>query len=237
MVLYNEGNSLFLRQTVPDDAPVLLQPYHDDDFMRLYRSNDTPLNEEQLFDLLVERAKYSPREVGYVEFMIEHKRYGPIGITALGSYSSLHQRAEFQIGLFEKKRRSLGHGTEATLLTLDLAFNAYHLHKVFSYVYDYNKFSHTNMIKFGFKHEGILEDHHYIEREKRFVNLYVNGITETHFRQCETIRRYSKRLLGRDVTQPCHIVQLTADKQLSKEASQSFLEELRIMVNNNINAN
>jgi ribosomal-protein-alanine N-acetyltransferase len=237
MVLYNEGHSLFLRQTVVEDAPILLRAYQDESFMRLYRSNNTPLTETQLSELLAERAEYSPQEMGYIEFMIEHQQHGPLGIAALSNYSSVHKRAEFQIGLFEKKRRSLGHGTEATLLVLDLAFNAYLMHKIFSYIYDYNKFSHKNMLKFGFQHEGILAEHHYLINEKRFANLYLNGITEPQFRNSETIRRYSWRLLKRDVTQPCCIVQLSADNQLPKKANQQFLEELRLMIDNTTNEN
>ena len=64
-------------------------------------------------------------------------------------YSPLHQRAEYLVGLFEEQHRHAGYGIEATLLVLDLAFNTYRLNKVYSYVYDYNEFSHQNMMNFG----------------------------------------------------------------------------------------
>jgi len=219
MIFYNQGHSLRLRKTEPKDAPTLLGAYQDESFIRLYHSNNTPFTQEQLANRLAEQ---DPVELGFVEFMIEHKKYGAIGVAVLGDYSPVHKRAEYLIGLFEEKHRSRGYGTEASLLVLDLAFNIYHLHKIYTYVYDYNELSQKNTLKFGFKQEGILEEHHYWLQEKRFVNLYINGMTEARFRNNEKIRRYSLRLLGRDVTQP--VIELTSDDQLPNEMGKDFLE-------------
>jgi ribosomal-protein-alanine N-acetyltransferase len=232
MIVSNHGLSLSLRQTVPSDAPILLRAYEDESFIRLYRSNNAKQSEEELIKVLTERQQRSPTQLGYLEWMIVHKKHGAIGVAALGDYSSLHKRAEFLIGLFEPKRRSLGYGTEATLLILDLAFNTYQLNKIYSYVYEYNDFSHHNMIKFGFKSEGKLEKHHYSLREQRFLNLYINALTQDGFRECETIRRYSLRLLGRDVTQVPQVVKLSEENKLPLEMGQRFLEGLRSLANN-----
>jgi len=202
MILSNEGNSLLVRQTEPEDAPILLRAYEDDSFIHLYRSNNVEQTEEELAELLAERAGSDPAEIGYVEFMIEHDQHGPVGVAALGDYSPLHQRAEYLIGIFGEQHRSIGYGTEATLLVLD-----------------------KNIVKFGFKHEGTLIEHHYLLGEKRFVSLHINGMTEERFRNTEQIRRYSWRLVGRDVTQPRQIIKLTLDNQLPKETGTNFLEE------------
>jgi len=223
MLLSNQGNSLTLRQTAPEDAPILLRAYQDESFAHLYRSNDNPLTEEQLANLLTEYREHDPAEFGYLEFMLEHKQHGSIGIASLGDYSPIHKRAEYLIGIFAEKHRSLGYGTEATLLVLDLAFNAYHLNKIYTYVYDYNEFSRTNTLKFGFKQEGKLEEHHYLVHEQRFVDLYVNGLTEKHFRNSAKIRRYSLRLVGRDITQPYSEIKLSLQDQLPIEVSEKFL--------------
>jgi ribosomal-protein-alanine N-acetyltransferase len=231
MVYSNYGNGLILRPTVPSDAPVLLHAYQDESFMRLYRSNYSQQTELELANLIAERAEYSPAQLGYVEWMIVHRQHGSIGVAALGDYSPVHQRAEFLIGLFEPQRRSLGYGTEATLLVLDIAFNNYQLNKIYSYVYDYNESSHRSMIKFGFRAEGLLAKHHYLVQEQRFVDLYVNGITAEAFRQCETIRRYSWRLLERDITQLPQTISLSTDQQLSIVIGEQFLKGLRDHLN------
>jgi len=227
MVLSNQGHSLQLRQTVPDDAPILLRAYQDESFIRLFRSNNAEQTEEQLRKILDDRLKREPAQLGHIEFMIEHKEHGPIGIALLGDYTALHQRAEYLIGLFDESRRSIGYGTEATLLVLELAFNFYKLHKIYTYVYDYNEDSEKSTQKIGFKQEGLLEEHHYLLGEKRFVSLYINGMTEARFRNCEPIRRYSLRLLGRDVTQVPQVIKVSEESQIPVEQGQNFLEALR----------
>ncbi len=229
MILFNQGHSLRLRPTLPEDAPILLKAYQDDSFIRLYRSNNTKQTEEQLKKILTERLTHNPTELNYIEYMVVHKKHGPVGVAILGDYSPLHKRAEYLIGLFEQKHRSIGYGTETTLLVLDLAFNRYQLNRIYTYVYEYNESSEKNTEKFGFKREGILEGHHYLIHEKRFVNLYINGLTEARFRSNEKIRRYSLRLLGRDVTQAPQIINVDAGNQLPIEAGQQFIEGLRAM--------
>jgi ribosomal-protein-alanine N-acetyltransferase len=232
MIVSNEGRSLSLRQSTPDDAPILLRAYEDDSFIRLYRSNNAKQTEEQLRQTITKRTQRTPAEIGYLELMLEHKQHGAIGVAALGDYSPLHKRAEYLIGLFEEQYRYAGYGIEATLLTLDLAFNTYRLNKVYSYVYDYNDFSNKNMINLGFQHEGTLEEHHYSLREKRFVSLYINGMTEKRFRNGEKIQKMSLRLVGRDITQPPQVVKISSENRLPEDAGQRFLEGLRALANN-----
>ncbi|MCK5524635.1 MAG: GNAT family N-acetyltransferase [Thiomargarita sp.] len=227
MVLTNQGHLIRLRQTVPDDAPIILRAYQDENFISLFRSNNAQQTEEQLRKILADRLENEPTKLGHVEFMIEHKKQGPIGIALLGDYTPVHQRAEYLIGLFDESHRSIGYGTEATLLVLELAFNFYKLHKIYTYVYDYNELSEKSTIKFGFKQEGLLEDHHYLLGEKRFVSLYINGMTEARFRECEQIRRYSLRLLGRDVTLAPQVIKVSEDSQIPVEQGKKFLEAIR----------
>jgi len=230
--LSNRGNSLVLRQTMPDDAPILLRAYEDESFISLYRSNNARQTEEQLRQTLAQRKQRSPAQVGYLEFMLEHKQHGAIGVAALGDYSPIHQRAEYLVGLFDEKHRHAGYGIEATLLVLDLAFNTYRLNKIYSYVYEYNEFSHKNMINLGFKHEGILEEHHYSAQKDRFINLYINGMTVRQFRACDKIRRIAPRLIGRDITQATQVFEITKEDQVAGDTGKRFLDKLRQMANN-----
>ena len=68
MVLSNQGNLLRLRQTVPDDAPILLRAYQDESFIHLYRSNNAQQTEEQLRKILADRLEHDPTQFGHVEF-------------------------------------------------------------------------------------------------------------------------------------------------------------------------
>ncbi|MDM8567080.1 GNAT family protein [Candidatus Halobeggiatoa sp. HSG11] len=219
----NQGCSITIRRILPEDVPILLKAYQDQSFLHLYRSNHTHQTEEQLTSSITEYAEYDFSELGYVEFMIEHKQHGAIGIAILSDYNPLHKRAEYLIGLFASQHRSLGYGTEATLLILDLAFNRYELNKVYSYVYGYNESSERNTLKFGFKQEGLLEEHHYLVNEQRFIDLYFNGMTVNNFRNNNTIKRYAIRLLKRDITLAPNIVKLTSKEQLPEQVGKEFL--------------
>ncbi|MCK5876901.1 MAG: GNAT family N-acetyltransferase [Candidatus Marithrix sp.] len=223
---FNQGHSITIRRIQPEDSPILLQAYKDESFIHLYRSNHTHQTEEQLSDSITKYAEYNFSELGYVELMIEHKQHGIIGIAILSDYNPLHKRAEYLIGLFASQHRSLGYGTEATLLVLDLAFNHYELNKIYTYVYGYNESSETNTLKFGFKQEGLLEEHHYLLNEQRFIDLYLNGMTVNNFRHNNTIKRYAMRLLGRNITLAPNIVKLTATEQLPDQVGEEFLAGL-----------
>ncbi len=229
MILSNHGRSLHLRQSRPEDAPLLQRAYEDDAFISLYRSNHAKQTEEQLRQTLAKRKQHAATQIGYLEFMLEHQQHGPIGVAALGDYSPLHQRAEYLVGLFDEQHRYAGNGIEATLLVLDLAFNSYHLNKVYSYVYEYNDFSHQNMLNLGFKHEGTLEQHHYSVRLDQFITLYLNGMTVKQFRENQKIQRLSLRLVGRDVTQPPQVFEISSENKLPTEANQQFIERLKLM--------
>lgn len=89
MITSNQSHSISLRQSTPEDAKILFQAYSDETFIRLYRSNNPTQSKEQLRQMLIERAKQKPLERGYIEFMIVHNKYGPIGIAMLGDYSKV----------------------------------------------------------------------------------------------------------------------------------------------------
>lgn len=231
MILSNQGKFLSLRQTVPDDAPILVRAYQDEEFTRMYRSNTPDKTEEEWRETLAKRLEHSPIEVGFVEFMIEHCEKGPIGVVVLGDYTPLHNRAEFLIGLFDEKDRKTTYGLEATLLVLDIAFNVYKINKIYTYVYEYNEYSEKNTVKLGFKQEGLLEEHHFSNKEKCFVGLYINGMTLKHFRQNEKLRRFSLRLLERDITLPYQEITLNQSNAMPIEESKALLDAFKKKAN------
>ncbi len=223
MRLEAEGKTLKIRRIRPDDAPYLYEAYREQDFIRLYRSNQASLTLDELKKALKKECNRSPLQSKYLEFIAEHKKKGPIGITVLADYSPLHKRVEYLIGIFKKGVRGHGYGVEMTLLVLDLVFNAYKLNKIYVYVYEYNPSSHEAIIKLGFKEEGFLKHHHYSIKEKRFVSLYLDALCEEDFRQSEQIRRLSIRFLGRDITK--RPISITTKPVPSQEISVNDIEK------------
>ncbi len=229
MIISNQGRSIFIRQSTPEDTQILFRAYTDDAFIRLYRSNNPLQSEEQLRQLLAERLKHSPEDRGYLELMIVHRRYGAIGVAMLGDFSSTHRRAEYLIGLFDQEHRGGRYALEASLLVLDLAFNAYNLNKLYTYVYEYNDFAEKSTLHLGFTQEGTLKNHHYLVHEKRFVSLYINGLVIDDFRHNDKIRRLSLKLLGRDITQPevKEIHAVPFDNELTAQYAVQLRDKLR----------
>ncbi len=197
-----QGRSLYLRQTQPDDAPTLWRAYHDHDFMSLYSTNfPLPESEAALRQRLAQRLQHSPETLRFVECLIVHHTDGPIGIAALSDYSVMHKRAEYTIGIFSAKHQGR-YGLEATLLMMGLAFNQFRLNRLYAYSYAYNTASADMMQRVGFAHEGVLTKHHYSKQNQTYVDLHAFGMTEDSFRQNKNLARWSRRLLGFDVTQP-----------------------------------
>lgn len=202
-LILHQGRSLTLVRTCPDDAPLLFEKmYSQYEFMRLFRLNDRAETVEQVRQKLIQRSRSNPAETGYLECLIIHKTHGAIGIIAATDYSPLHQKAELLVGIFDKKYRSISLGVEACLLMGDLIFNAYHLHRFYAYSYGYNHPAHAALTAGGFELEGIMKEHLYDPVSQQYVDMHIYGMNETQMRQNPRIASLSKRLVGRDITQP-----------------------------------
>ena len=218
MLISNRGRHLLLRQAIPEDAEIFHQAYASDEFSRLFRANGVQQSVDELRQSLVERAATPPETLGYVEFAILLAGH-PIGVAVLADYSSLHRRAEFLIGIFSPSKRHASHSIEAALLIFDLAFNHYGLNKLCTYAYEYNEYSQKIMVNLGFVREGLLREHHFSIPEQRFIALYQNGMTERDFRHSKKLSALSRRLVGRDVTQPAKVITVSPSMEIANSTS------------------
>ena len=207
MKLQNTGKTLRIRAVEPVDAEWLAATWANQEFVALYCSNITPAPAAVLYQSLVDRQQTPVATLGYIEFIVERLSGERIGVGSLGNYAALHRRAELMIGIVDPALRHGMAALEATLLLLDLAFNNYQLNKIFTYVYGYNEYSQANTLRLGFVQEGKLRQHHWLAEEQRFVDLYINGMTSDDFRAAVQLARWSRRLLGRDITQTPQITQ------------------------------
>lgn len=226
MKLQNAGKTLRIRAVRPDDAAWLAQTWSNREFVALYCSNIQPAPEESLRESLVARQGTPVEALGFIEFIVERQDAERIGIGSLGNYAAQHRRAELMIGIVDPALRRGMVGLEATLLLLDLAFNSYNLNKVFTFVYGYNDFSEANTLRLGFTQEGLLRQHHWQAEEQRFVDLFINGMTLDDFRQAQQLARWSRRLLGHDITRPPVVFSVGAAQALADPTRASLLAAL-----------
>lgn len=201
LIPLHQGNTITLRRTVPADAAFLFEKaYQNSDFIRQFRINDMLQNVEEVRNRLKQQWQSTPEQSGYLEMLIIHKKYGPIGLAVLADYSPFHRRAEYLIGLFDKEHRQAWYGIETTLLVMDLAFNRYNLHKLIAYTYAYNEAGQKNLLDGGFVNEGLHREHLYSEAEKRFIDIRAFGMTLNDFRHNQLVSHLSRRLVGYDIT-------------------------------------
>lgn len=227
----NSGKSIRIRVAEPSDADWLAETWSNREFVELYCSNIQPPSAESLHETLAARQETPAETLGFIEFIVERLNGERIGICSLGSYAAQHRRAELMIGIVDPALRRGTIGLEATLLLLDLAFNNYQLNKIFTYVYAYNEFSESNTIKLGFIQEGILRQHHWSATENRFIDLYINGMTLGDFRQADHLARWSRRLLGWDITQSPTVCKPSTELPLDGGTQASLIKALSVFQN------
>ncbi|WP_177428656.1 GNAT family N-acetyltransferase, partial [Candidatus Venteria ishoeyi] len=198
---YHQSNSLYLRRPQPGDAQILYEKmYCNKSFMCHFRPSDVLSSETELRQRLETQSRLTPEQQHSLELLIVHKEQGPIGLAVLAEYAPLHRRAEFMIGLFNPEPGQSRYTVEAALMLMDLAFNSYGLHKLYSYVFTDNTLSQTSTLSLGFSQEGVLQEHIYSLREKCFYDAYQNGLTMSVFRKNKRLARLSRRLLNKDIT-------------------------------------
>ncbi len=200
-----QGRRIVLEPAIPDHAEFLAKTYKLDDFMDCYRlAQDRSLSIEEIKERLENEKNIPPQQLQRIEWIIKlqlrNGKEEAIGIASLADYQAAHNRAELLVGINDPKYRNNGLGIEATLLILEYAFQQISLHKVVIFVYSFNQIAQDTSLHLGFQQEGFLRDHYFNHREGHFIGLYQNSFLASDFYKNTKISRWSKRLLGRDIT-------------------------------------
>lgn len=94
-------------------------------------------------------------------FVITNDEDEQIGLVGFYFLDQRHRHAEFAIAL-DPSQQGYGYGTKATELALDYAFNVLNLRKVYLIVVAINEKACHIYEKVGFRKEGTLQEHYYI---------------------------------------------------------------------------
>lgn len=87
-----------------------------------------------------------------------------IGIIGMKNVDFINRNAELYIYIGNKEYWGKGYGSESVCKLVEFYFNELNLHRIYLYVFEYNKRAIATYEKVGFKVEGILRD-----------SLYKNG--------------------------------------------------------------
>lgn len=196
-----EGHHLIVRPGSADDVEFLYQCHNNAEFMLKYNRflvKDTSL--EALKGHLQKAEKIHPCQKKSIDWIIINKETGnPIGLMGLVDIHGEHRRAEFVIGIPNKKHRIPWAGIEASLLAFEFAFRRVDLNKLSTYIYSDNMQAQKTGENLGFHQEGYLNNHIFARDSNKYLDVFLNGLTRDDFIGNSVIGELSLRLLGRDI--------------------------------------
>jgi RimJ/RimL family protein N-acetyltransferase len=173
---YLIGKAIYLRPLEPSEAPAVAPWFNDQEVIR-FTTRWRPLT-------VVEEEEYIRKHLGSeaaVMFAIALKESDRlIGVTGLHQIDSRNRVASFGILIGEKDAWNEGHGTEATRLVVQYAFDTVNLHRVWLHVSEFNPRGVRAYEKAGFRHEGRLRQDHF--REGRYWDTLVMGVLRDEWR-------------------------------------------------------
>lgn len=200
------GRRLVLERLGKMHAEYLQSTYDDNEFWSKYRFNQNrKLQLSTVRDLLAKEEYCEPAKLGKIEWVISRVRGNamqPIGFAGLTAYDAAQKRAEFLVGVVKPEDRASGIGLEASMLVFEFAFNIARLNKLVSLIYYDNSDAQENTLALGFSKEGVLREHFRTGADAEFIDIIQNGLLAREFRMNQRLARLSRRLLGRDITQP-----------------------------------
>lgn len=197
-----ESNRLIIRRQESCDAEFLAGCYSNVAFLNQYNRYVPRFRHPDILrgQLKVARDKH-PAQIGRVDWVILRKGVSnPIGVGNLADIQQEHRRAEFLIGIPDQKDHLNGVGLEASLLVLDFAFNRARLKKLTNLVYVDNINAQKSNLSLGFLQESYFRSHIYDSDSAKLIDIIGYGMLEEDFRASKRIAKFSKRLLGRDIT-------------------------------------
>lgn len=157
-VLCLEGERVALGPFRHDLAPVYCAWHNAVETTRTY-ALPLPITLEQQ-EALIATLSTSQDQAFFTVY--ERADWQPIGLTYLTDIDHRHRSAEFGILIGEPVWRGQGLGTEATRLTLDVAFSVLGLHNVMLTVYAYNLAGQRAYAKAGFRECGRRRECHWM---------------------------------------------------------------------------
>lgn len=96
------------------------------------------------------------------EFIITNEAQEKLGFIGLYEIEQRHRNAEFAI-MIDPTQQGKGYAAPATKLAIDYAFSVLNLHKLYLYVAKANEKASHVYEKIGFRMEGEMTEHFYIE--------------------------------------------------------------------------
>ena len=157
MALRARGPNLTLRYATAADAPALFALGRDPEVTRFFSWG--PYREPAEAEAYIARLSAEREEGRHLDFLIEHREHGPIGVIGLGDWSARDRRAVVGTWL-GRVYWGTGANAEAKALLAALAFGPLGLERLGAYAAPANPRSQRALEKLGYVREGRLRRFH-----------------------------------------------------------------------------
>ncbi len=156
---------MLLRPLVPEDAPYMLEWMKDPQVNRFFRFDKNSVTLESCKKFI--QNSFTEKQRHYA--ITDDGEY--MGTISLKNISKDNKSAEYAIAL-RRTSQGKGLGTKASRALLSIAFNELNLNKVYLDVLSDNTIAKGLYEKVGFKKEGTLKQHIFIDNQPRDLDLY-----------------------------------------------------------------
>jgi RimJ/RimL family protein N-acetyltransferase len=188
-----KGRKVTLHPLRESDAGILQKWYMDKEFRLAYdayESIDMDAIKEE-----IGRGRgglYDPRQTKLTFMVLRQRDQEPIGVCCLRNIDRLNGNAELLLGIGEKDMRLSGYGLDLLIVLLDLAFYGLGLQKTYMRILENQPYGLQNALKFGYKPEGHLRNHAFVEG--KYVNVFFLGLLRSDYEKLSIVPKWKKRI-------------------------------------------
>jgi RimJ/RimL family protein N-acetyltransferase len=171
------GSRIYLRPLERADAPRLAPWFNDAEIRRnIYQYRPRSFASQEAF-----LAKMAESEHDFILGIALAEDDALIGVTGLHDIENKNRHAQLGITIGDKEAWGRGYGTEASSLMVGYAFGTLNLNRIWLHVYARNARAIRVYEKIGFRKEGVLRQHGYIDGE--YLDTVTMAILREDWRQ------------------------------------------------------
>jgi RimJ/RimL family protein N-acetyltransferase len=186
-----KGRKIIMRQPQVKDAPVLQKWYMDKEFRQLYDAYSS-VSLETILEEIRESKTFDDPNTTRVNFIVLQKRDQlPIGVASIRNINRQNGNAEIVFGIGEKDKRLAGYGVDMMVVLLDIIFYQLDFEKCYLMVHDNNDLGLNSAVNFGFKAEGRLRRHSFLEG--KYVDLWILGLLKEEYEELPIVPKWKAR--------------------------------------------
>jgi ribosomal-protein-alanine N-acetyltransferase len=156
-----ETNRLLLRKITPEAHHYVHTHFPDDDIKSFFALTSEKAYEREMRMAAGGLTTFNKSFLWF--HLIDKETNLHIGWCGYHTWYTDHARAEISYGFYEDQNKQKGLMTEAMSAVLDFGFNDMGLNRVEAFISDYNIPSLRLVEKFGFKKEGVLRGHYFVD--------------------------------------------------------------------------